>query len=213
METKHRTIMKKKRLILVFILTIIICFITIILVMPYFQTGGKFDNNYSGKDLEKNYFDKEKEIHSLGYYFNSLNSDYTGISFSYSGRNDRFDFDFAKYNPQTKNVKHLGWDASHLRLQSGEMDSVLQEIGWTKKELEILLSKLKAANCIGVYKQPFKGKPVKITYREGGTLGIAEYSYLLFEKPLTDSLKVIWEAKEGYRVVNDSTVFEFGYPL
>ena len=72
---------------------------------------------------------------------------------------------------------------------------------------------LKSANCIGVIKQPFEAKPIKITFRKGGTLGVAEYSYLLFEKPLTDSLKGVWEKKEGFRVYNDSVVFEYGYPL
>ena len=59
-----------------------------------------------------------------------------------------------------------------------------------------------------VFKQPYKGKPIKVIFREGK---IAEYSYLFFNKPITDNIRTKWENTDSFKVYNDSIVFEYDY--
>ena len=206
---------KKKRFFYVVIaIGIAIALLIVKFVSPYFLTGGKFDNNYESKDLEENYIKKELEILELREYLESIIPEKTGISFGYSDRSDRFDLGVIKYNPETKNIERPNnMSATNVSLNSKSVTNILQNMDWTSGELYTLLQKLKSANCIRIYKQPFSGKPVQITFRKGGHLGVAEYSYHLFSEPLTDSLKRVWENKEGFRVYNENVLFEYGYPL
>ena len=93
------------------------------------------------------------------------------------------------------------------------MNAVLDEIGIEVYKLDSLLLKLKKANCIGLLKQPFKNKPIKIDFRYGEGLLAPKFSYLVFSEPLSDSLKNEWENKGGRKVYSDKVIFEYLYPL
>lgn len=203
----------KRKVVKYIVVAILLCVLAVggyTFLSPYFLTGGKYDNNYKGGDLEANYKKHESSLFELKNYFESILPEKKGASFGYDKRNDRFYFVIREIK-EKGNVEYTAGE--DLRMESNEMNNLLQGIGWTSGELDVLLSKMKKSDCIGIFKQPFAGKPIKVTYREGGILGVAEYSYLLFDKPLTDSSKNVWEDKVGFRVYNDSVVFEYGYPL
>ena len=180
------------------------------ILSPYFGMGGKFDNNYNADDSKENFYNNQKTIYELRDYFSSILPDRKGVSFGFHERNDRFYFIIREIDING-NFKFI--TEENAQINSERLNDIIEKIGWTNKELEILLSKLIAANCIGIFKQPYSDEPVDITFRYGGSSGVAMYSYYLFGNPFYDNVVKKYARKEGVVQLNDSTLFEAGYPL
>ena len=180
---------------------------------PFLGLGGEFDNDYERNDLDNNYVQNELAIIDLSKYSIEIMSDNQGFSFGFDGRNDRYYFIPRNYNENSKQVEYSDLQCDNLELHSDEMNAVLDEIGIEVYKLDSLLLKLKKANCIGLLKQPFKNKPIKIDFRYGEGLLAPKFSYLVFSEPLSDSLKNEWENKGGRKVYSDKVIFEYLYPL
>ena len=179
-------------------------------LIPYYKIGGKFDNNYNGQDLQDNFNKKQSELFELRDYFLQILPEEKGVSFGFDNRTDRFYFIIREIQ-KDGNIEFMSGE--NLKIDDNETRNLLKRIDWKDDELNILIENLKAANCIGIFKQPYGKSPVQISFREGGTYGLAKYSYYLFSEPLNDSLIKKWNKKEGFVMQNDTVFFEYGYPL
>ncbi len=178
--------------------------------IPYFKIGGEFDISYDNQDLGINFINKKNEIYKLTDYFLQILPERKGVSFGFDDRTDRYYFIIREFRKNGNIEYHTG---ENLKKDSDEFIKLLNIIGWHHSELQILLEKLKSANCIGIFKQPYENIPVNITFRYGEPWGVAKFSYYVFPKPLNDSLIKVWNKKEGFVRQNDSLYFEYGYPL
>lgn len=182
--------------------------------LPYFSIGGKYDINYSGEDLKEHFKKKEKEIFELKYYYENLIPKSQVIRFGFDDRVDRFHLSISSYDTTSMQPIYpvQGW--SNLKLNSSEMDSLLLILNWSKNDIQILIKKLKLADCIGIKSaEPFPRKPFSVFYRHGGFIGMSLYSYLLFSEPLIEDLANYYNNREGHSVYKDNVIFVYGDPL
>ncbi|WP_214070247.1 hypothetical protein [Mucilaginibacter sp. dw_454] len=86
---------------------------------------------------------------------------------------------------------------------SKKLDSLLVGLGITENKLNVLKEKLKAAHCISVK----SGEPTEIGFQRSG---LGEYSFVVFDKPMSDSLKKQYSDSCLYRYVNSKLILEYG---
>lgn len=91
----------------------------------------------------------------------------------------------------------------NLEINSKKADSLLQSIGWTQKDLEILENKLDKANCISVA----NGEPTSIGWQRSG---MGKFYYNVFNNNLSDSLIKQFNGGCTHIYYKDNIVLEFG---
>jgi len=104
------------------------------------------------------------------------------------------------YEPYSSIDTKRNW---HLEISSTKTDSLLTTLGWTNETLRILKQKLEKANCISVE----NGNPATIGFQRSG---MGKYSYKVFKKPLTDSLKNKYDDGCTYIFYKNNIVLEYG---
>lgn len=165
-------------------------------ITPFFLTGGVFDIRYRGKDSRKNFENNEDAIHELRYYFIQIVPEDKGVSFGFDGRSDIF-YLIIRENRIEKGHQHTEAIVGERMVKnSSQMINLASRTDWTYTEIETLISKLKVANCIGIYKSRIKNNPIDIHNRYGGFIGMASYNYYLFNESCPDTIINSWNSKE-----------------
>lgn len=157
-----------------------------------FSDDGKF---YSKEDLIDNYIQKNEQIADLKNYINKIVPKNKSVDIEFDGNNKFFFFHVINNSNYDSN-----WD---LKLNSPKVDTLLQELNWTKQTLKALKEKLDAANCISIK----SGDPCNIGFQRSG---MGKYYYNLFDNPIPDSLKVKYNDSCTYIFYTNKIVLEYG---
>ncbi|MGB5988381.1 MAG: hypothetical protein WBG43_01370 [Marinifilaceae bacterium] len=91
----------------------------------------------------------------------------------------------------------------NLNINSSKTDSLLNDLGWTRKELRILKMKLDNANCISISSR----KPITIGWQRSG---MGKFSYNIFDENLTENLISKYNDGCMYIFYKDNVVLEYG---
>jgi len=157
--------------------------------------SGVFDKSYSTRDLIDNYNKKTTQIWEVKSYVNKIVPPNKSVDIEFDGNHKFFIFHV---------VDNGNYDSNwNLKLSSPKTDTLLQELGWTKEKLKLLKEKLDNANCISVA----SGEPCEIGFQRSG---MGKYFYILFDKPIADSMKNKYNDSCTYILYNDSVVLEYG---
>ncbi|QIL41164.1 hypothetical protein G7074_18960 [Pedobacter sp. HDW13] len=165
------------------------------LIWGYLTFFSMFDRTYSKKDLIENYKIKSKEIYEAQGYAKSIIPTGKKVTIEFENDQSLFIFHLSDKNSDSRN-----WS---LSTNDKKTDSLLNVLGWTKQTLTTLKEKLDLANCISIE----TGEPFTIGYQRSG---MGMYFYNLFDKPLTDSLKKVYNDGCAYILYNNKVALEFG---
>lgn len=157
--------------------------------------AGMFTPSYSKKDLIQNYQAKTKEIYALKNYAERIIPPGKKVSIEFENDNT-----LSIFHLYTDKISTNNWN---LPINSSKTDSLLKELGWTKKTLSTLKERLDDANCISIENRT----PFNIGFQRSG-MGL--YFYNLFDKPLSDSLKKQYNDGCIYILYNDKVALEYG---
>ena len=164
----------------------------VILAIGYYMfataaLSGAFDKHYSADEAIQNYNDKEKEILDLADYLRRHRPVNHEVFFGTKKGRFNLSIGLPGWAVMQKFQNRHG---SNLKLKTVEADTLLSEIGWTSKTVMELTEKLKKANCLSITSNE---NTIDVQYRTGTW---SSYSYIVFDKPISDSLKkVYYEAK------------------
>jgi hypothetical protein len=156
---------------------------------------GLFESHYDKQDLIKNYQTKRNEIEETKAYFVPKVPVNTDVEIEFEGDNELAIFHVVQNGKFQSN-----WN---LKTGSGKVDSLLTAIGWDQKTLKTLKNKLDKANCISIA----SGEPVTVGFQRSA---MGMYFYKLFDTPLSDSLKSIYNDGCTYSFYQDKVVLEYG---
>jgi len=161
---------------------------------------GDFDKNYNTKDLIENFNNNKQQIYLAKQYFNSIVPKYKKVSIEFDGKKiSRFEIDpidTGRGSDLTTNF--LDWN-----LSPHKTDSVIATIGWTKETIDKLQQKLKDADCISIE----NGEPAQIGFKRNG---MGMYFFVVFDKPIPDTLKARYNDSCTYVYANKYLVLEYG---
>ena len=161
---------------------------------------GLFDKFYSVSELKENFYSKEVEIRELKKYYNSIVPPDKFIEIEFENNKTLFRFGIQDINQKTNETLFLGWS---IKTNSAKMDSLLNTIGWTQNHLKELKKKLDNANCIQIE----SGEPTKIGFKRAG---MGQYSFVVFNNPIPDSLKNYYNDSCRYILAGEKLVLEYG---
>ncbi len=154
-----------------------------------------FDKKYSKEDLIKNYIANTKAIDDLKNYVSKAIPSNKSVDIEFDGDNSLAYFHV---------IVDGGYDSNwNIKLGSRKVDTLLNELGWTRKDLSTLKEKLNNANCISVK----SGEPFTIGCQRSG---MGMYSYKLFNHSLSDSLKRKYNDGCNYLYYKENVVLEYG---
>jgi hypothetical protein len=166
-------------------------FVTVAIAVAF----GAFEPTYTQADLIKNYEARTTQIQALGTYINTITP---------AGKSVMIEFDGA----HTLSIFHVGvgehnssnWD---VKWSSPKADTLLQQLGWTRQTLTTLYDKLDEADCISIT----SGEPSNIGYKRSG---MGKYSYDIFARPMSDSLRTQYNDSCTYIFYKPGVVLEYG---
>lgn len=172
----------------------------------------------SEKELKDNFAKKYKEISVLKSYFNSITHQNLDVYIEFeqeksidlkvyykSAQKYQRRALFEQWDINPYNFKHEAspLDSGELAPETTSLEAVKNRLGWTDETFRTLKKYLDKANCISVT----NGEPTNVGFRR---TGMGMYFYDLFDKPLGDSLKNIYNDSCQYRLYNDTVVLEYG---
>jgi len=161
---------------------------------------GLFDKFYSVTELKNNFYSKEVKIRELKKYYNSIVPPEKYIEIEFENNKTLSRFGIQDINQKTSERSFLVW---HIKTNSVKMDSLLNTIGWTQNHLRELKKRLDNANCIQIE----SGEPTKIGFKRAG---MGMYFFLVFDKPIPDSLKNFYNDSCTYILAGEKLVLEYG---
>jgi len=163
---------------------------------------GAFQKDFTPKELIENFDKKQAEIYSLKNYYNSIVPQNKFVEIEFENNRELSRFGIATLDKTNENFERtfLEWN---LQINTLRMDSILSTIGWNRTTLKNLKEKLDNANCIQIQ----SGEPTQIGFKRSG---MGMYSFIVFEKPMTDSLKIIYQDTCSYIIANDRLILEYG---
>lgn len=194
---------------------LIFVILLIIGVYKLMQDPFGFNNlKYSSKkELIENYETKQQEIKELYKYVQSITNNcenYVDIEFQNNKNIEIFrvkadSLENARAIESNSIVPKNGFVKSYydVKINSKEVDTLLNRLEWTKETLITLKTKLDAANCISVE----SGEPVTIGFKRSG---MGKYYYKIFDKLLTDNLIKKYNDGCTYIFYKDNIVLEYG---
>lgn len=142
-------------------LTIFAVYIVMIIV-----AFGGFDKDYSATELKENFEARKTQIFEVKNYINKTTSSNKLVHIEFDDNNTLGIF-HVKVDDNFEN----NWD---VKINSSEVDTLLQKLGWTVQTLNTLKDKLDKANCIGVT----SGEPFNISFQRSG-MGIYSFNRLV----------------------------------
>ena len=154
-----------------------------------------FDTTHTKADLINNYKSKSREIVALSTYINNLVPAGHQVDIEFDGQET-----IPIFHVQTGEVYSSNWGVGW---NSGRADTLLQQLGWPRQTLLALQEKLDAAGCISIA----SGDPCKVGYQRSG---MSKYSYNVFARPMSDSLKEAYNNGCRYIYYNNRVALEYG---
>lgn len=156
---------------------------------------GSFDPTYTQADLTKNYEVRTAQIQALSTYINTITP---------AGKSVMIEFDGERTIP----IFHVEADGHYssnwgVEWDSPKADTLLQQLGWTRQTLTTLHAKLDEADCISIT----SGEPSNIGYKRSG---MGKYSYDIFSRPISDSLRQQYNNSCTYIFYKPGVVLEYG---
>jgi hypothetical protein len=155
---------------------------------------GSFDKDYTLNELKTNFDINQKDIYEAKRYFYSILPKDTKVQIEFENDNKLFYFNIEKNNEY--------YNISDKNIQSNQIDSLLNILGWTRNNLKELKVKLDKANCISFDKR----NEFKIGFQRSG---MGKYYFQLLDKPMNDSIKSTINQGCVY-IHNDSVTFDYG---
>ena len=150
---------------------------------------------YDKEDLIVNYEKRKEEILDVKKYFKSILPDRASVTIEFDD-----DKELGIFHVEANGIYQSNWN---LKIKSPKVDSLLNELNWTTKELRILKEKLDKANCISI-----AGKdPVVIGWQRSG---MGMFSYNIFDNNLEKDKIVDYNDGCTYIFYKDNIVLEYG---
>lgn len=162
---------------------------------------GLFDKSYSNSELKEIFYKNKKEIYDLKKYFNQIvpKNTFVEIEFDSDTKLTRFGFHTLDSNGNTNYPIFLDWD---LQINTHQMDSLIQPLGWNRNTLQIIKNKLDKANCIQIE----SGEPAYIGFQRSG-LGM--YTFIVYDKPMHDTIKKTYLNRNDYDIIDSILVVKY----
>lgn len=198
----------KKLLILIFCLPLLVCCDPFSLDLP----------ESSEKELKDNYDKRHKEIAQLKTYFNSITPKDLEVYIEFSSEESvdirvyyittteyprKVLFEQWDINPYNFKPAASPNDNTEFAAETNSLEAVKRRLGWTDNTFKTIKKFLDNANCISVT----NGNPANIGFRRSG---MGMYFYNLFENPLSDSLKKVYNDSCTFRLYYDTLALEYG---
>jgi len=158
---------------------------------------------YTNKEVIINYEKKQREIAELKNYFNSIVPKNKFVEIEFDGNNHLFRLGIYSIDTSTKQLIFPGFLDWDLKTYSNKVLDAIATVGWNQQTLKTIKQKLDDANCISIE----GGEPSKIGFQRRN---LGKYYYLVFNTPLSDSLKTFYNHHCAYNLYNDKVVFEWG---
>lgn len=174
-------------------------FLTIVLglvLITHFTFAKIFDGPfYSKKDLIENFEKRTPEIIEVKDYYKSILPEGASTMIEFDSKRE-----LGIFHVRVDSVYQSNWN---LKINSFRVDSLLNELNWTKQELYTLKEKLEKANCISIGGR----EPVSIGWQRSG---MGKYFYNIFEQNLNE--EQIADNNDGcnYIFYKDNIVLEYG---
>jgi len=186
---------------------LLIVFATCVLIAGAFLcwfiyiTGG-FQQDYTPKELADNFYKKEHEIYRLKHYFKTIVPQNKAVEIEFDGNNKLSRFGITPLDNSAGDLygpHFLEWD---LPINTASMDSILATIHWSRQTLRNLKEKLDDANCISIAGD----EPSIIGFKRSG---MGMYFFDVFDYPVTDSLRGLYNDSCSHIVVSDQLILEY----
>ena len=145
--------------------------------------AGVFDKKYTREELTAAFEAHEKEFAGLEAYFVATLPKGNDLRITFGlGREERISLNIV---PEVINEGRTSIGADDVKPGSPKLDSALNMLGWTPATLVTLRDKLNKTNCdwIGT-----SGAPHHVTFLYPNQDGWGSYNYVIYEKPIPDSL-------------------------
>ncbi|MBL7982619.1 MAG: hypothetical protein JNL52_12505 [Flavobacteriales bacterium] len=176
----------------------ILLFFLVIGLFFYGLIGG-FDRTYTPSEMVEAFDDHKQEINELISYFNNMvpQGKFVEIEFDDDDELTRFGF-----TPpcDTSQKWFLDWD---VRVESSQMDSLMDCLGWDLNQVRELKKILDAADCIQIANH---ADGTHIGFKRSG---MQMYSYYIFHPPVSDSLRTVYESYHTLLFANDTLAVEW----
>lgn len=172
----------------------LLLFFGFVIVMVIVLDGIFEGENFSKKDLIKNYENNKNQIFEVKRYFKSIVPEEVYV-----------DIEFGKKEIEIFHLKKNGtYDSNwNLSYQSQKIDSLLQKSEWSKEQMNILKEKLSKANCISIE----SGNPVTIGWQRSV---MGKYFYKVFDYNLDESQRGEYDDNCNFIFYQENIVLEYG---
>lgn len=188
-------------------------------VTLFFLFGG-FSGSSSKEELVENYYENEKEIIELNKYYHSIVPegftvyiefiDKNSIDFAVTERDDSAQYGrivwFQEWdiNPYDyKEKKKVAFDSSQYAPITKSLSYITNKLNWTSDTFKQIKLHLDKANCISIE----NGEPTSIGFARSG---MGKYYYVMFQSPIPDSLKPLYNDSCRYLYFKPKVALEFG---
>jgi hypothetical protein len=195
----------KLKYFLIAIGIIVILYFTI-RIIGVFALSGAFEKTYTRNDAINNYNEKEKEIGALVHSFNSFTGNLSpnkGAILGIGEKNKRFDIGiFLLDGSILENDPNIG--GAKLQLTSSKMDTLLKILKREKRDVAALGQELENANCMSISNRDIESVSI-----EFGDSNWGGYSYIIFNKSLSDSLILKYKKNASDTILKENVVLHY----
>lgn len=174
-----------------------------LLILTILVCSCESSREYTNEDVVNNFREKEAQIRRLKKFYNSVVPPNKFIEIEFDGSQHLSRFGVYSINPVTHELVLPGFIKWNLSTNSNDVKSVIATIGWNHRILETIKQKLDSANCISIE----SGEPCKIGFQRRD---LGKYNYLVFDKPMSDSLKTFYKNYCAYSFYDDRMVMMWG---
>lgn len=168
-------------------------------VISFLSIAGVFDADYSITELKEHFELKKTEIYELKRYFKSIVPKDKSVYIEFDDDNTLNRFGFSNLADDRYEGGVAEWD---IDTDTKHTDSLIQLLGWDRTTLIKLKEKLDVADCIGISSR----EPVEINFKR---YGMGMYSFIVFDKPMNDSLKAQYNDGCTFIYVNSRLALEY----
>lgn len=176
----------------------------------YFKTSSK-------EELVRNYQSKEKQILRLKQYFNSIVPKNFNVFVEFESdnnitmrvsekskyqKNPTLWFEQYNFDPYKFRVPKSSLGSKVYTPKLDSLTSIERKLNWAENTFRQIKTLLDSAKCISIE----NGDPSEIGFAR---MGEGEYMYLLFDEPISDSLKKNYNNGCNYSYFNNKLILEW----
>lgn len=177
---------------------VILLFFLVIGLLFFGMIGG-FQKSYTPSEMVESFHDHKQEVNELITYFRSMVPKDKFVEIEFEDDDELTRFGFAP-SCDTSQKWFLDWN---VQVESSQMDSLIDCLGWDINQVRELKEKLDAADCIQI------GNTVEGTHIGFKRSGMQMYSYMVYQQPLSDSLRTEYEKYHTLLFANDTLAVEW----